>query len=210
MKNRWLQEFGGLRSVNPVQLPVGWYCILTVVSSPKNPQNRRWKFRLASSLLCSYCSSNSFDGFCRETLVSRKENKKAFLLHSARLSNETCTLFPARLQTLLVGLEAVSVSSAAAVPEARAATGGGIIVPVEDEFGTGSFLFGKLADVHSCRECWEEKKQIKKTFRVKKQSYLHSAFHITREKKCLLLVSCCGVETFINPLIKSWREAEQT
>lgn len=62
-------------------------------------------------------------------------------------------MLPACFQTLLVRLEAVGVSSAAAVPEACAATGGRIIVPVEDEFGTGSFLFGKLADVRSGREC---------------------------------------------------------
>lgn len=94
----------------------------------------------------------------------------------ARLSNgenrqatKKRTLFPACLQTLLVRLKAVGVSSAAAVPEARAAPGGGIIVPIEDEFGTGSFLFGKLADVHSCRERWGEKKQKKnnKTLRVR-------------------------------------------
>lgn len=69
-------------------------------------------------------------------------------------------------------LKAVGVSSAAAVPEARAASGGGIIVPIEDKFGTGSFLFGKLADVHSSGERWEEEAK-KKDFKGKKQSYLH-------------------------------------
>lgn len=47
--------------------------------------------------------------------------------------------------------KAVLVSSAASIPEARAALAGGIIVPLEDELGTSTFLFGKVADVHGCR-----------------------------------------------------------
>lgn len=75
MKNDNFRNLVGLRSVNPVQLPVGWYCILTVVSSPKNPQNRRWKSRLALSLLCSYRSGNPFDGFCKKHWYHGKKKK---------------------------------------------------------------------------------------------------------------------------------------
>lgn len=209
VKNDDFRNLGGIRSVNPVQLPLRWYCILTVVSSPTNPQNRRWKSRHVLSVLCSNCSGNSFDVCCRwkrntqRQLFHRKKGKKkslnwihfqktkhksllgelelatgtcqkpklkpSFLLQSARLSNgenhetkKKRTLFPACPQTLLMRLKAVGVSSAAAVPEARAASGGSIIVPIEDKFGTGSFLFGKLADVHSCGERWEEEKKQKK------------------------------------------------
>lgn len=97
-------------------------------------------------------------------------------IHEMEKNCETTTkrtLLPACLQTLLVWLKAVSVSSTAAVPEARAAPGSGIIVPIEDKFGTGSFFFGKLADVHSCRERWEEKKQKKKKTLRMKNSHMH-------------------------------------
>lgn len=61
------------------------------------------------------------------------------------------TWFPTSPHTLRVRVEAVPVPSAASVPEARAALAAGIVVPLEDKFGTSAFLLGKLADVHSCR-----------------------------------------------------------
>lgn len=51
------------------------------------------------------------------------------------------------LHTLLVRVEAVLVPSAASVPEAGAALTVGVMVPLENKFGTGSFLFGHLADI---------------------------------------------------------------
>lgn len=53
-------------------------------------------------------------------------------------------------------VEAVLVPAAASVPETRAAFCGGVIVPLEDKFGTRALLFGKLADVHGCRGSCEE------------------------------------------------------
>lgn len=70
--------------------------------------------------------------------------------------NKTCTWFPTSPHTLLVRVKAVPVSTAASVPEARAALAGGIVVPLQDKFGTCTFLFRKLADVHSCQGRCEE------------------------------------------------------
>lgn len=71
--------------------------------------------------------------------------------------NKTFTWFSTGLHTLLVRVEAVLVSAAASVPEARAALAGRVKVPLEDKFGTRTFLFGKLANVHGCRgRCGEE------------------------------------------------------
>jgi len=50
-----------------------------------------------------------------------------------------------------VRLKAVLVPAAASVPEACAALGGRVEVPLEDKFGTSTFLFGKLANVHGWR-----------------------------------------------------------
>lgn len=80
--------------MNPVQLPVRWYCILTVVSSPKNPQNRRWKSRHALSVLCSYCGGDSLDVCCgwtrntENTFISWKERKKKTNLINFQKTNE--------------------------------------------------------------------------------------------------------------------------
>lgn len=65
--------------------------------------------------------------------------------------NETRTWFSTSLHTLLMRVEAIVVPTAASIPEARAALAGGIVVPLEDELGTSAFLFGELANVHSCR-----------------------------------------------------------
>lgn len=56
-------------------------------------------------------------------------------------------MFPAGPGALLVRVEAVLVPAAAAVPEARAALRGGVVVPLEHKLGARAFLFGKLADV---------------------------------------------------------------
>lgn len=69
--------------------------------------------------------------------------------------NRTCTWFSTSLHTLLMRVKAILVPTAASIPEARAALAGGIVVPLEDKFGTSTFLFGKLAKVHSCRVCCE-------------------------------------------------------
>lgn len=56
--------------------------------------------------------------------------------------------FPAGLDALLVGVEAVLVPSAASVPEARAALTAAVVVPLQDELGAGALLLGLLAHVH--------------------------------------------------------------
>lgn len=61
------------------------------------------------------------------------------------------TWFSTGLHTLLVCVEAVLVPAAATVPEPGAALAGGVVVPLEDELGTRTFFFGKLANVHGCR-----------------------------------------------------------
>lgn len=57
------------------------------------------------------------------------------------------TWSPTSPHTLLVCVKAVLVSTAASVPEACAALGGCVVVPLEDKFGTRTFFFGKFADV---------------------------------------------------------------
>lgn len=94
MKNDDFRNFGGIRSVNPVQLPLRWYCILTVVSSPKNPQNRRWKSRHVLSVLCSYCSGDSFDVCCRW-----KRNTERRLFHGKKKKPHDLNPFPKRPST---------------------------------------------------------------------------------------------------------------
>ena len=69
-------------------------------------------------------------------------------------SNEGFTWLPAGLLTLHKRVEAVPVAATAAVPEARAALAEGVVVPLEDELGTGALLFRKLADVHHCGLHW--------------------------------------------------------
>lgn len=151
-----------------------------------------WRLRELKLATGTKTNATVFASICK--VIKRREPEKT----------KKRTSFPACLQTLLVRLKAVGVSSAAAVPEARAAPGGGIIEPIKDKFGTGSFLFGKLADVHSCGERWkEEKHTFKKDFsRETVISALNKwAFHITKSNKCVLPERCCRVEIFINPPI---------
>ncbi len=70
--------------------------------------------------------------------------------------NKTCTWFSASLHTLLMCVKAILVSTTASIPEACAALAGGIIVPLEDKFGTSTFLFGELANVYGCRSRCED------------------------------------------------------
>ena len=58
------------------------------------------------------------------------------------------TCFPTRPLTLLFGLEAVQVTSAASVPEAGTALAEGIEVPLQHKLHTGALLFRQLTDVH--------------------------------------------------------------
>ena len=71
------------------------------------------------------------------------------------IMNRTCTWFSTSVHTLLMRVEAILVPTTASIPEARAALTVGIEVPLQDKLGTSSFLFGKLANVHSCRDGWE-------------------------------------------------------
>lgn len=58
------------------------------------------------------------------------------------------TCFPTRPLTLLFGLEAVGVTSAASIPEAGTALAEGIVVPLQHKLHTGALLLRQLADVH--------------------------------------------------------------
>lgn len=75
--------------------------------------------------------------------------------------NETPTWLPTSPRALLVRVKAVPVSTAAAVPEARAPLGADVVVPLEDKLGAGALLFGQLADVHGwvSRLCEEGKRK---------------------------------------------------
>lgn len=75
-------------------------------------------------VLCSHCGDDSLVDWC---------------------------CFFTRLHTLLRCVEAVLVSTTAAVPEPNAALAGSIIMPLENKLCTFPFFFGKLANVHGCK-----------------------------------------------------------
>lgn len=81
---------------------------------------------------------------------------EAMEVHATRRTKTNSTCFFTSLHTLLVCVEAILVSTAAAEPEADAVLAGGVVVPLQDKFTTRPFFFRKLTNVHGHQRRWTE------------------------------------------------------